>query len=531
MEISYEAFFEQSPVPSVVLSSDEELRVLNANRAFTVLSGMDLGQLQHKRLGEIFLSSVPGEASVRKIESSLLEARNSLKPSQIRGHHFHISGSDGEPLVCQWDTLCVPLLNAEKQAVAMILQVEEIVACVNDDTNGAQAKQEIESLRQQKEEASETAHLLQAVVDTAQAGMFLFEPVYDEARTLTDFRFRMANKMISSYVGQQPDALIGELGSRWFPGYKINGLFDKYSDTFLNGNTNRFDFHYDNDGIDVWLDIMSTPVNGDVLVTFTDFTSLKTLQNKLEDHVEELRSSNASLEQFAYIASHDLQEPLRKIKAFGDMLQSRYQEAVGKEGTDLISRMQSAASRMSHLIEDLLTYSRVSVKPGKLEVIDTNKVLDGILFDLERMIQQNKAELQVDKLAPVAGQETQIGQVFLNLITNALKFHKPDQPPQIRIESIITTGRESGMNVNQEDAGKQYQLIRVTDKGIGFDMQYRDKIFQIFQRLHGRTEYPGTGVGLSIVKKVIENHNGYIDAKAEPDAGAAFSILLPVVRE
>jgi light-regulated signal transduction histidine kinase (bacteriophytochrome) len=273
-------------------------------------------------------------------------------------------------------------------------------------------------------------------------------------------------------------------------------------------------------------------VGDEVLVTFTDHTSLKNLQRRLEEHVEELRSSNANLEQFAYVASHDLQEPLRKIKSFGNMLQGRYGQNLGAEGGDLINRMQSAANRMSILIEDLLTYSRVSVKPAQMKVLQTDKILEEALFDLERLIHQKAAVIKADKLAPVAGQATQIGQLFQNVLSNALKFSHPSRKPEIRISSEMVTGQAAPIAVARADAARLFQMIRIRDNGIGFEPGYKDRIFQIFQRLHNRSEYPGTGVGLSIVKKVVANHNGYIEADAIPGEGTTFTILLPaVVRE
>jgi light-regulated signal transduction histidine kinase (bacteriophytochrome) len=277
---------------------------------------------------------------------------------------------------------------------------------------------------------------------------------------------------------------------------------------------------------------MCTKVGDEVLVTFTDHTSLKNLQRRLEEHVEELRSSNANLEQFAYVASHDLQEPLRKIKSFGNMLQGRYGQNLGAEGGDLIIRMQSAANRMSILIEDLLTYSRVSVKPAQMKVLQTDKILEEALFDLERLIHQKAAVIKADKLAPVAGQATQIGQLFQNVLSNALKFSHPSRKPEIRISSEMVTGQAAPIAVARADAARLFQMIRIRDNGIGFEPGYKDRIFQIFQRLHNRSEYPGTGVGLSIVKKVVANHNGYIEADAIPGEGTTFTILLPaVVRE
>jgi signal transduction histidine kinase len=169
------------------------------------------------------------------------------------------------------------------------------------------------------------------------------------------------------------------------------------------------------------------------------------------------------------------------------------------------------------------------VKPRELEVLDTNKVLDGVLFDLERVIQQKKAVIRRDKLLPVAGQTTQVGQIFLNLISNALKFQAADVPPVINITSTVIKGKEAGFWMSSQDMERSFQLFKIEDNGIGFDNAYRDRIFQIFQRLNNRADYPGSGVGLSIVKKVVENHGGYIDAASEVGKGSTFSILLPVV--
>jgi signal transduction histidine kinase len=191
--------------------------------------------------------------------------------------------------------------------------------------------------------------------------------------------------------------------------------------------------------------------------------------------------------------------------------------------------MQSAAARMGTLIDDLLTYSRASVKPAELNVIDPNKVLDGVLLDLERAIQQRQAVIYRDRLLPVAGQATQVGQIFSNLIGNGLKFHRPGVPPEISIRSSVKSGRESGVAVSANDADKMFQVIRIMDNGIGFDNSYRERIFQIFHRLNSRSDFPGSGVGLSIVKKVVENHNGYIEAESSPGEGATFTVLLPMV--
>lgn len=272
--------------------------------------------------------------------------------------------------------------------------------------------------------------------------------------------------------------------------------------------------------------------------TATDIDHQKQTAERLEQSIQErtkdlmqananLERSNRELEKFAYVASHDLQEPLRKIKAFGDILKNRYREALSKEGADMIDRMQSASERMGNLIEDLLIFSRVSSKPVRHEEINLKNVISEVLMDLETAINDKKAIIKISNLSPLSADSLQLRQMFQNLIGNSLKFAKNDVTPEIIISSKIITGKDAGMEIPDAERNKIFQLIEIKDNGIGFEQQYADKIFQIFQRLHGRMEYSGSGIGLSIVQKVIENHHGYIVAEGVPDKGATFKILLP----
>lgn len=535
-----ESAFLRMPVPVILLRADAPFfTIVTANDAYCKVAGKSLENLEGKGLFEAFPINPDSHAAsgVNNIQNSLNKVIATGETDEIKYQKYEIKkeGSDDYELH-YWNITNTPLPDSTGNLSYIIHHVVDVTEEYVLRAKALEAEQRrresalnLETVNEAKQQADESNALLHTIIDAAQAGIFLFTPVYDQSGQITDFRFALANKMIAAYVGQTPEALIGALGSEWFPGYKSNGLFDRYSHTAITGITNRFEFHYDEDNINVWLDIMSSKVEDGVLVTFTDYTALKNLQRRLEDHVTELRNSNANLEQFAYVASHDLQEPLRKVKSFGDMLKNRYGDELGPNGADLISRMQSAAARMSTLIDDLLTFSRASVKPRELEIIDTNKVLDGVLFDLERVIQQKKAIIHRDKLLPIAGQATQIGQIFLNLIGNALKFQAADALPEVRITSSIVSGKESGFWLSSQDAEKSFQRIEIKDNGIGFDISYRDRIFQIFQRLNNRSDYPGSGVGLSIVKKVIENHGGYIDASSEPGKGATFTILLPLV--
>ncbi|RYD58428.1 MAG: PAS domain-containing protein [Sphingobacteriales bacterium] len=276
-----------------------------------------------------------------------------------------------------------------------------------------------------------------------------------------------------------------------------------------------------------------------IIAVATDVTQQVIARKKIEEVVAErtkdllqsnsnLERSNKELEQFAYVASHDLQEPLRKITAFGDILKNRYKEALPTEGQDMIDRMQSAASRMSSLIDDLLSFSRVSTKPLQKEQIDLNRIVMEVKGDLYTAIKERSAKINVTGLQTIYGDPLQFRQLFQNLLGNALKFQKEGITPEIDITGSAVAGKESGIEIQEDDLDKQFLQITLSDNGIGFEQQYAQKIFQIFQRLHGRMEYSGSGVGLSIVQKVVENHNGYITAEGKPGEGATFRMLFPL---
>jgi two-component system sensor kinase FixL len=248
-----------------------------------------------------------------------------------------------------------------------------------------------------------------------------------------------------------------------------------------------------------------------------DITQRKRAEAALVEQADKLARSNAELEQFAYVASHDLQEPLRKIQAFGDRLKTKYEAGLGPEGLDYLTRMQNAASRMQTLIQDLLSLSRVASNSKPFTSVDLGDVVRTVVSDLEMRIQDAGANVAIGELPVVFGDRGQMAQLFQNLIGNGIKFRKPDVSPIVKIESephTLATGA----------AG--WQII-VEDNGIGFDEKYRDRIFQIFQRLHGRNEYEGTGIGLAICRKIVDRHGGALTANSSPGAGARFVIALP----
>ncbi len=240
----------------------------------------------------------------------------------------------------------------------------------------------------------------------------------------------------------------------------------------------------------------------------------------------DLQRSNENLERFAYVASHDLQEPLRKIRSFGDILQTNYGSQLG-EGADLLERMLTAAERMSVLIKDLLTFSRIRTQRQAFTSVTLTSVVRGVLSDVELAIQDTGAVIEVGELPTVPGDTPQLGQLFQNLIANALKFQQPDLPPRISLTSQLIPASDLPETIKPNSTASQFYAVSVTDNGIGFDEKYTDRIFQVFQRLHGRSRYTGTGIGLAIVQKVIDNHNGAVQATSQPGQGATFTVYLP----
>ncbi|WP_332369112.1 sensor histidine kinase [Spirosoma telluris] len=255
---------------------------------------------------------------------------------------------------------------------------------------------------------------------------------------------------------------------------------------------------------------------------------LEQSQHELESTVRELNRSNEDLSQFAYIASHDLQEPLRKIQQFGDLLQSRNSD-LSTESRTYLSRMQSAANRMSVLIKDLLSFSRLSTRREASTPVALTSLITSCLENLSLTIEESQAQIQAHALPIVEGEASQLGQLFQNLLSNALKFHRDGIPPQIHIRSQEITATDLPPTLKPARLSAVYHRIEISDNGIGFDEKYLDRIFQVFQRLHGKNEFAGTGVGLAICQKVATNHGGVITATSQPGQGATFQVYLPAI--
>lgn len=274
----------------------------------------------------------------------------------------------------------------------------------------------------------------------------------------------------------------------------------------------------------VVLDAAGHPVK--LVGSLRDVTAQRSIENDLKQKVEELYHSNQELEEFAYVASHDLQEPLRKITTFSSRLMERYKDVLTGEGEMYLTRMNASAENMRALINDLLEFSRISNTQQPFAPTDLNLVLKMVKGDLELIIEETGAVITCDKLPVIDAVQSHIKQLFTNIIGNAIKFRKPDIAPRIEISAVETDGavlKKFSLPLNR---GRYYTIV-ISDNGIGFEKEYAQKIFNVFQRLHGKAEYPGSGIGLAICKKIIEYHHGVIYAEGRPGEGSSFTFIVP----
>jgi PAS domain S-box-containing protein len=314
---------------------------------------------------------------------------------------------------------------------------------------------------------------------------------------------------------------IEEFGGKTDYDFFLKELADKYraddKRIMESGATEEFDEGYIKDEQGLIIHTVKTPIrdeNGEVaglLGIFWDITEQRLAEERLKKTLKDLARSNKELEQFAYVASHDLQEPLRMVSSYTQLLERRYKDKLDTDANEFIAYAVDGANRMQRLIQDLLVYSRVSSKGKPLTPTDCNAVLGTVRINLSVAIEENNARVTHDELPIVTADDTQLVQVFQNLIGNAIKFHS-EEPPRIHVSA---------------EKNKKEWIFSVRDNGKGIDPQYHERIFVIFQRLQGKGEYPGTGIGLAICKRIIERHGGRIWVESEPGEGSTFYFTLP----
>lgn len=344
----------------------------------------------------------------------------------------------------------------------------------------------------------------------AERQAIIFESITDAFYTLDrDWRFTYVNQRSEELLKESRDSLLGSTLWEMFPAAEDSEIGRQYRHAMETGESVSFEAHYA--PLDDWFEVSAYPSDEGLAVYYRSINERKQAQQKLQETMGELERSNRELQDFAFVASHDLQEPLRKIQAFSDRLLTR-SDNFDQQEQDYLQRMQSAARRMQSLIQDLLTYSRVTTRAKPLTVCDTNRVLAEVLQDMETSIARENAVINARPLPGITGDATQIRQVLQNLLSNAVKFHEPGEKPEVWIYP----------EYNSED----HWTLVISDNGVGFDSRYAEKLFQPFQRLH-KQPFPGSGIGLAIVKKILDRHNATVTVESEVDHGTTFRIHFP----
>lgn len=356
---------------------------------------------------------------------------------------------------------------------------------------------------------------LQEIINLFREPLQVLEPIMQEGKII-DFKFKLTNAAYSAYANCTPQELQGKRVGDVFPGYFQTTSFTKPVETFQTGKPDTWEIHYNKDGLDLYNLMSATRLGDEVVLHFTDFTKLKHLQLDLLQKIEQLEQSNRNLEEFGQAVSHDLRSPLRKIQIFTNQYIEKHKN-LHADDVQTLRKIQRAAERMGSLIEDLMEFSQLNDKAHTKERVDLNQCIQKVLEDLELDIEQKHAVVKLSILPTVNGYGRQLQQMIQNLLTNALKYSKDNVTPEIEVNGGVT-----------EKNGKKYNVIEIKDNGIGFDQKFSDQIFGMFSRLHDNQTYNGNGIGLSIVKKVVEIHNGMIKAESAPGQGAKFRVLLPM---
>jgi signal transduction histidine kinase len=423
-----------------------------------------------------------------------------------------------------------PALNKYSKVLRTRLR-DGVLAVVQDISEEKRAIEQLEKqtaqLEEQTRQLQEQKTLLDNIMEYSSNGISVSRIFRNENNVVVDAQTILANNAAIKYMGFPKEIYLTKRATEIEPAVIGTPYYEACVKTLETGEP--FVMQYLVQSTGRWLELTVSRMDRDHLIQiFTDVTSIKEAQLQTERYIDDLKRSNQSLEDFAYAASHDLKEPIRKIHFFSDRLKEELKDQLTENQNKLFERLEFASQRMGLLVDDLLAYSQVSREAAEKEEIDLNEKLKNVLGDLELEVQQKNAQITAEKLPIITGNRRQLQQLFQNLISNALKYSKPNEQPLVHISAEKIKGIDVKPRLPAEENKKLYHLIEVRDNGIGFDQKDAERIFNVFTRLHGNAEYRGTGVGLSIAQRVVQNHNGYIWAESSPGIGTSFKVLLPV---
>jgi PAS domain S-box-containing protein len=387
--------------------------------------------------------------------------------------------------------------------------------------------QDITKQKQSSLQLEQQKNLLDKIMTYSSSGISVSKMLRNEEGAVVDAITILVNDAAVNYTTIPKDIYLSKKASELDPAIRESALFKMVVKTLETGEPFTSQYFFEPKG--KWLETSVSKMDDDHVITvFSDITERKQTQLQLEQYVEELKRTNANLEEFSFAASHDLKEPIRKVATFTSQLSTLLESRLDEREIKIMERVQKATARMTQLVDDLLEYSHLTFDSEKFIEVDLNEIVARVNEDLDLIIHEKAAQITVEKLPILLAHPRQLAQLFQNLISNALKYNKPKVAPQISITYTMVAANNMAPRISHLLTHQQYHKISVRDNGIGFEQQYEDVIFQVFQRLHGKSEYHGTGVGLAIVKKVVQNHKGFIAVESTPGIGSIFNIFLPV---
>ena len=471
--------------PDSIIRLDKDLRYVYVNSAAAEITGKSPEDFMGKNYEEV---GIPEEYAKLWTENNL----KAIETGEIHHYIFEFHATNGLRFI---ESTAIPEFNANGEIESLLILDRDITERKNTE----------DELRRSKTSFKTLAENSPDIIN----------------RIDKEFKTVYINPAIIEISGKPPEHFIGKsIDKLGIPGEFTVPLKEKSIKAFKTGEIQEFETEMLTvEGLKIFYTYLAPEFGerGEVNTVFTvshDITELKQAEKQLKETIQELERSNIELQQFAYVSSHDLQEPLRTIASFTQLLERRYKGKFDSDADEFMEYIVDAAIRMKEQIEGLLEYSRVT-RGEEFELVDMNEILNQTIKSLDTSVKESKAEITINELPDVMGDASQLQRVFLNLISNAIKFRKQDEPLKIDISAY------------KHEDNNEY-VVSVKDNGIGIEEQYSERIFTIFQRLHTREEYKGTGIGLSIVKRIIERHGGRIWIESEFGEGSNFYFTLPI---
>lgn len=492
-----------------------------------------LKDLQHKRLqylNDLFKQDTITDVKATFADSpDLIEAARLLTDKMVQEENMELRKLDNEldkHLAIAPDAILVlasafiMILLLAYLSMAKQLKLSKKLARNLEDSNS--------SLEFANKSLTQSRTFLKSIIDCSPDGILTYEAIRDKEGNIEDYIILFANRHLAVLKGRDPETIIHKKVSEVYPNIRSTNLYTRLNKVTTTGISESFEIHYPHDGkVGGWFEVFISKLNDGVTLTGRDINHIKRYQEELKQnitslnsYVQDLKNANEQLRQFNFVASHDLQEPLRKIQFFSNKMLEKSDENPGLSTE--ITKIKSSAAKMSDLLNSLTKYSKLQLGQLSIQLVDLNQILKHVLTDLDITINQKNASIGSDNLPTISCDPMQISQLFLQLLSNSLKFCT--RKPEISINSTFV---EDPIVLESLANDYKYIRLRFTDNGIGFSNEYNEKIFMIFQKLHSNKAIHGTGVGLALCKKIVENHKGKIAAYSVENEGSTFDVYLP----